>query len=64
MTRNQKSYKRCKEKARQIAIEWSLAFAEREEGWYMSELANWTEYFRKVGKRYGLLKEFSENGII
>lgn len=64
MTRNQKSYKRCKEKARLIAIEWQLAFTDREEGWYWSELAEWTDYFRKIGKRYGLLREFAENGII
>lgn len=64
MTRNQKSYRRCKEHAREIAIEWQLEFGEREEPWYWSELAEWTEYFRKIGKRYGLLREFAENGII
>lgn len=30
--------------------------------WY--DLANIDEYFSRYGKRYGLLKEFRENGII
>lgn len=29
-----------------------------------AELASFCDYFTKLGKRYGLLKEFKENGII
>lgn len=64
MTRNQRYYRRSKVKARLIAIEWQLSFNEHEEEWYWSELAEWTAYFRKLGKRFGLLREFAENGII
>lgn len=31
---------------------------------YMSEVATFGEYFATQGKRYGLLSEFRENGII
>lgn len=30
----------------------------------MSEMAEFYEYFSKLAKRYGLIKEFKENGII
>lgn len=56
------NYKREKEKAREKAIEWQLDFMERVYFW--SELIEWAHYFEKLGKRYGLLREFRENGII
>ena len=34
-----------------------------EGGLYMSEYAEIQEYFECYGKRYGLLREFKENGI-
>jgi hypothetical protein len=55
-------YKQQKEKARQLAIDWQIEFSENDH--YMSEYAYWGEKFEKLGKRYGLLKEFRENGII
>lgn len=58
-----KTYKDRKEEVRQEAIEWQLAFSEREECVSYGELAYSTAYFEKNGKRYGLLKEFRENGI-
>lgn len=54
-------YQEQKEKAREIAIEWQQNdsdFPYSYEG-----LAIVGEYFYKLGKRYGLLKEFRENGI-
>lgn len=56
------TYKQLKEKARELAIDWQIEFSENDH--YMSEYAYWNNKFTKLGKRYGLLKEFRENGII
>ncbi len=56
------SYKERKEKAREKAIEWQLNFANNNYSYY--DLMLWQEYFTKLGKNYGLIKEFKENGII
>lgn len=55
-----KYYER-KEEIRQQAIEWQLDFSNHNYSYY--ELMEFGEYFYKLGKRYGLLKEFRENGI-
>lgn len=55
------TYQERKAKARQKAIDWQ--FASSENNYDMQDLANWGNYFEKLGKRYGLLKEFRENGI-
>ena len=47
---------------RQEAIEWQQEFEQKQYSY--NELANFHDYFYKKGKRYGLLKEFRENGII
>ncbi len=49
------NYQIAKEKARQKAIDWQNDFANH--SYYWSELAKWTQYFEKIGKRYGLLTE-------
>ena len=54
-------YQTGKEKARQIAIKWQMEASEQ--NYSYGELADYGEYFRKIGKRYGLLKEFRENAI-
>lgn len=54
-------YNRLKEAARQAAIEWQLTFGENPMSW--NELAYICQRFYTLGKRYGLLKEFRENGI-
>jgi len=54
-------YLEMKAKARQKAIDWQLDFNNHNYSW--GDLAEWGEYFYKLGKRYGLLKEFKENGI-
>lgn len=55
-------YKESKERAEERAKEWqqmasvtALSYAELYEAY---------NYFEKLAKRYGLIKEFKENGII
>lgn len=55
-------YQIGKIKARNKAIEWQIDFELCNYAW--SDLAYFCEYFTKLGKRYGLLREFRENGII
>lgn len=56
-----KSYNLLKEAARNAAIEWQLTSGDNPMSW--NELAEVSERFYTLGKRYGLLKEFRENGI-
>lgn len=44
------------------AIQWQYETSEKKYSY--GELAEIQNYFYKMGKRYGLLKEFKENGII
>jgi hypothetical protein len=55
------TYQQGKERARERAIEWQLDFDNHTYSY--GELADFCEYFRRLGKRYGLLREFHENGI-
>lgn len=57
-----KTYQEKKKQARQFAIEWQQGFEQHNYDYY--EIKNASKYFYKLGKRYGLLKEFRENGII
>lgn len=54
-------YQQGKGRAREQAINWQLDF--NNHNYSYSELADYGDYFYKLGKRYGLLKEFRENGI-
>ena len=56
-----KTYQERQDNARQLAIDWQLNFSYL--SWSYSELAEITSYFEKIGKRFGLLKEFKENAI-
>jgi len=56
-------YREKQDMIRNEAIEYQESFSQGKQ-WYYSEIADITEYFYKQGKRYGLLKEFKENGII
>ena len=56
------SYEKRKAAARETAVEWQLDFDKHD--YTYGELAEFTEYFTKLAKRYGLTKEFKENGII
>ena len=55
-------YEKKKEIARQEAIDWQDDF--RNHNYSYGELAEFGYYFEKLGRRYGLLKEFRENGIL
>ena len=55
-------YQALKEKAREIAIDWQNKISQKKMYW--SDLAIETEKFTKLGRRYGLIREFRENGII
>ncbi len=54
-------YKQRKERARETAIEWQHDFDNHSYSW--GELAAFGTYFERIGRRYGLLTEFRENGI-
>lgn len=54
-------YETKKEMARQEAIDWQNDFGNH--NYSYGELAEFGEHFEKLGRRYGLLKEFRENGI-
>lgn len=55
------TYAERKENARQIAIDWQLN--ESDYPYSYGGLAILTDYFYRLGKRFGLLREFRENGI-
>lgn len=55
-------YQRAKERARDRAVQWQSGFCDQ--NYSYGELAYWGEYFERLGKRYGLVREFRENGII
>lgn len=55
-------YAENKEKSRQKAIDWQNEQAKKSISY--SEMIEQAEKFRKLAKRYGLTREFVENGII
>lgn len=62
------NYQERKETARQKAIDWQLEASDwqleaSEQSLSYGELAAIGDFFYKLGKRYGLLKEFRENAI-
>lgn len=57
-----KTYKELKEQARDEAINWQHENCDK--CLYMSEYAMAGSHFMTLAKRYGLIKEFRENGII
>jgi hypothetical protein len=57
-----KTYNQLKEAARQQAIDYQLSWAYLNYSYYEITLAQ--DKFCKLGKKYGLTKEFRENGII
>jgi len=57
-----KTYVEKKEQVRQEAINWQHDFENN--AYDYSELSLMSSYFERMGKRYGLLKEFKENGVI
>lgn len=57
-----KTYRERKEATREQAIDFQNNFSDKSCSW--EDLIALSYYFEKMGKRYGLLKEFRENGII
>ena len=55
-------YQKRKEEARNEAIEWQSHLPEH--NYSMEELGKFHEHFTELGRRFGLLQEFRENGII
>ena len=56
------TYQKAKEKARNEAIDWQMDFGNH--NYSYGEIIYYAEYFEKLAKRYGLVEEFRENGII
>lgn len=60
-TKKNITYEVKKEMARQEAVDWQNDFGNH--NYSYGELAEFGEHFEKLGRKYGLLKEFRENGI-
>lgn len=56
------NYQTRKAAARDAAIVYQQNAAEQSPSW--GEIAEATAYFERLGRRFGLLREFRENGII
>lgn len=56
------TYRKNKEKVRNLAIKWQSEFGDHNYSW--GELASFGNYFEKMGRRYGLIKEFKAECII
>ena len=54
-------YRKRQGELRDEAIDWQNDFGNH--NYYWSEIADWQYYFETMGRRYGLLTEFRENGI-
>lgn len=54
-------YQRAKQRARDKAVEWQMNFCEQ--NYSYGELVYWQGYFERLGRAYGLLTEYRENGI-
>ena len=55
------TYLANKKAARNEAMEWQTWASEVSMSW--GECAYWGDYFTRLGRRYGLLREFHDNGI-
>ncbi len=55
-------YEEGKARARESAIEWQYNFCLTDHSW--DELADAQYYFERLARRFGLVREFRENGII
>lgn len=55
-------YQKDREEVRQFAIDWQVDFSNH--NYSYSELAVFQDMFSRLGRKYGLLREFQENGIL
>lgn len=62
IVRNALKYEMAKRKARQKAIDYQVEQSEKSMSY--GELAEQQNSLYKLGKRYGLIKEFKENGVL
>jgi len=53
---------KTKEEARQVAINWQDYQSKLSMGY--NQLWQWQKYFEKLAKKFKLVNEFKENGII
>lgn len=56
------TYREKKARLREEAVRWQLDYSRHCLSY--GELAEKHSYFEKEGRKYGLMKEFKENGII
>lgn len=56
-----KEYAARKAAVRDEAVEWQYSFDDNDYSY--GEVIGKMTHFRRLGKRYGLLREFRENGI-
>ncbi len=56
------TYKITQDVVRNLANEYQYSFNNLNYSYY--DLIGWQNFFEEYGKRYGLIKEFKENGII
>ena len=55
-------YQKKKAAARSYAQDWQEEFSES--SWTWEEVATMQDTFLRIARRYGLVREFRENGII
>ena len=54
-------YRERQAKARQLAIDWQANFNKIHSWEY---ILTWSARFERIGRKYGLIREFKENGIL
>lgn len=54
-------YRQKKEQVRDFAAEWQEEFSENRYTW--ADVAAYADMFSRLGRRWGLLREFRENGL-
>ena len=57
-----RTYTGKREVLKDFAVQWQLAFSRF--NYSQDDLIGWANFFGEYGKKYGLLREFKENGII
>lgn len=55
-------YITSEDEARELAIDWQQWSSEQDMSW--GELAEWSDLFRKLARKFNLTEEFKENAII
>jgi hypothetical protein len=53
---------KSKDEARQLAIDWQTSW--QDHPYSYEELFDWQQYFYSLAKKFNLIREFKENGIL